>query len=374
MTEAGSETLIIGGGIVGCAVALALADRNAPVRLLDRDQPGVGATGASAGMLAPQYESEAGSAAFRFGIQSRAAWPGFVRRLEELSDWPVGYRKSGMLVANRTVEEEEGARSAVAWQREALQEASVVDPAHAGELHSWVSREMRSYLWLPAEAQVDAQRVAVALGDAVRGAGVTLQLGRGVKEILSWNGKVEGIRLDDGETLGARRVVLAAGAWSPRVQGLPRELPLRPVRGQILRLLPDDPSPWPLVADHQGHYLVPRENGTVLMGSTMEEVGYDDSVTQEGRTLLAERAAELVPPLADARVVESWAGLRPITADRLPVLGPDPKMEGLFHATGHGRNGILFAPLTGRILADLILDGESSVEWDAFSVRRLDAR
>lgn len=365
-----SGVVVVGAGIAGSAVALALAERGARVRLFDRDWPGVGATGASAGMLAPQYESGEGSPAFRFGVQNRAAYPDFVRRLEELSGWPVGYRRSGMLVANRDAHEEERARGDAGWQRAAGQQASILASRTARELHGWVASDVSSYLWLADEAQVDAQRLATALADAVRGAGVTLHAGQRVRALLSNGEEVEGIRIESGETVDARRVVLAAGAWSPRIDGLPRPLPLRPVRGQMLRLLPPEAPPRPLVADHRGHYLVPRENGTLLVGSTMEEVGYDDSVTEEARSLLAEGAAELMPALADARVVESWAGLRPLSEDGLPILGPDPELRGLFYATGHGRNGILFAPLTGHVLADLILDGASRIAWEEFSVER----
>ena len=138
----------------------------------------------------------------------------------------------------------------------------------------------------------------------------------------------------------------------------------------MLRLLPSEPLPWTLVCSHDGRYLVPRVNGTVLVGSTMEEVGFVDQVTEEGTALLAEAAASLIPALSEARIVESWAGLRPMSADRWPILGPDPEMEGLFYAAGHGRNGILFAPLVGRAVADLILTGTTEVDWKPFGVRR----
>lgn len=364
------RVIVVGGGIAGCAVAMELADRGADVTLVERDQPGVGATGASAGMLAAQYETYEADAAFRLGVASREVWPAFADRLETLSDWEVGLRSDGMLVANRSAEEEREASAALAMHHEFGLRGEIVDPAAARGIHEGVASGIDSWLWLPDEAQVDAQRVAVALGDAVRASGARLAMGAEVEALTREHGRVTGVRLADGTTLAGEGVVLAAGAWSDRVEGLPRGLPVKPVRGQILRLMPAEPVPWTLVTDHGGRYLVPRVNGTVLMGSTMEDVGFDDTVTEEGREVLAAAAAGLLPELAEARIVESWAGLRPISSDHRPILGPDPDLEGLHYAAGHGRNGILFAPLVGRAVADLVLDGESEVEWEPFGVER----
>ncbi len=258
----------------------------------------------------------------------------------------------------------------MAWQRRIGLPAEVMDASHARQLHPGVAEDVPSWLWLPEEAQVDAQRLATALAEAVRNAGARLRLGEQVEAVLSQGGRATGVRLEGGETVDARAVVLAAGAWSSRLEGLPRQIPVRPVRGQILRVRPAQLPGWPLVADHQAHYLVPRENGTVLVGSTMEEVGYDDSTTEAGEEALAGAASALIPALGDAPVVEKWAGLRPISADGWPILGPEPELDGLFYATGHGRNGILLAPLSGRIVAELVLEGRSVVQWEAFGVER----
>ncbi len=364
------RVLVVGGGIAGCAVCIDLAVRGASVTLVERNQPGVGATGASAGMLAPQYEAHHHDAAFRFGVACKDAFPGFIERVQRLASWEVGFRTDGMLVANRSRAEEDEAHQALLFQHSLGLTGDVLSPKAALRIHGGVSPDIRSWLWLPGEAQVDTQRLAVALADAVQAAGVKLVRGREVTAVSSKGSQVTGVRLDDGAHFPADQVVLAAGAWSGRLGGLPRELPVRPVRGQILRLLAGDPLPWTLVCDHAGRYLVPRINNTVLVGSTMEEVGFDDGVTEDGRELLAEAAAALIPALGEARVVEAWAGLRPISADGWPILGPDPEMEGLFYATGHGRNGILFAPLTGRAVAQLVMDGRTDVAWEAFGIHR----
>jgi glycine oxidase len=365
-----NQVLIIGGGIAGCSVAVELRRRGVEVTVVDRDQPGSGATGASAGMLAPLYESYEPDAAFRFGLESMALWPRFAEELEELSEWPVAHRSTGMLVANRTEKEEEQARAALTWQEEMGLHGELLSPEEARKHHPGVGPDFPSYLWLPAEAQVDVQRLAVGLADAVRGAGGRVLAGRPVREVLADGGRAAGVVLDDGTRLQGNGVVMAAGAWAPQLDGFPEVLPVKPIRGQILRLLPGSPPPWTLLADHRGRYLVPRENGTLLVGSTMEDVGYRDEVTDEGRAAIIDTALELFPGLEEARIVERWAGLRPITPDTWPILGPEPKMEGLFYAAGYGRNGILFAPLASRILADLILDGQSDHAWEGFGVER----
>ncbi|MFO8175020.1 MAG: FAD-dependent oxidoreductase, partial [Longimicrobiales bacterium] len=211
---------------------------------------------------------------------------------------------------------------------------------------------------------------AVALADAAQGAGVELVRNAEVTALLSTECRAGGVRLAGGEVIEGDAVVLAAGAWARQVEGLPRELPVWPVRGQMLRLIPREPLPWTLVCGHDGRYLVPRANNTLLVGSTMEDVGFDDRVTEEGRETLAEGAAVLIPALEQATVVEAWAGFRPMSADQWPILGPDPEMAGLFYAAGHGRNGVLYASLVGRSVAELVLNGHTEVEWEPFGIQR----
>lgn len=363
---------VVGGGIAGCAAAIELADRGAAVTLVERNQPGVGATGASAGMLAPQYEAHGPDALFTFSVACKEAFPAFAERIQKLASWKVGFRVDGMLVANRTAEEEEIAGRDLAFQTAMGLAGEILSREDARRIHGAVAEDVLSWLWLPREAQVDTQRLAVALADAVQGAGVTLVRSAQVTELITRGPSVSGVRLADGREIGADKVVLAAGAWVAEIDGMPTTLPVRPVRGQILRLLPAKLLPWTLVCSHDGRYLVPRVTGTVLVGSTMEEVGFDDRVTEAGREILAEAAASLVPPLGDARIVEAWAGLRPMSADTWPILGPDPEVEGLFYAVGHGRNGILFAPLVGRAVAELALEGATAVPWEAFRIERFE--
>jgi glycine oxidase len=181
---------------------------------------------------------------------------------------------------------------------------------------------------------------------------------------------VRGVSLEDGRELAADRVVLAAGAWSNAVDGLPRAVPLRPVRGEMLRFPAGAVDLARLVTSHAGRYLVPRVDGSVLAGSTMADVGFDRTVTEAGVRTIHDGVAELVPGLAARRPTERWADVRPLSDDTLPILGPDPELGGLFYATGYGRNGILLGPISGSIVADLVLTGTSEHDWGPFAIER----
>jgi glycine oxidase len=270
-------------------------------------------------------------------VESRALYPEFAARIEELSGQKLDLRWDGMLVANFSDEEQAEAEETVRWQRELGLEVEVLDPAAAAGLQPGVTTDVVSYLWFPQEGQLDSQRLGAA-----------------------------GVAMADGRTLEAERVVLAAGAWSGTIGGLPRELPVRPVRGQIARFPAKALGLRRIVASHAGRYLVPRSDDTVLAGSTMEDVGFDRSFTDAGLQTIYESVSALVPALAGLKPIERWAGLRPISADLLPIIGPDPDLEGLIYATGHGRDGITLAPVTGVLVAELVMTGDSEHDWQPF--------
>jgi glycine oxidase len=360
------EIVVVGGGIAGFSAALALWDRGAAVTLVEESRPGAAATGASAGMVVAQYESGGPGAMFQLCMESRALYAEFASRIEQLSGQQLDLRWDGMLVANLSDEEHAEAEETVLWQREAGLEAEVLDPAVAAGLQPGVATDVISYLWLPQEGQLDSQRLGTALTAAIAGTGIRLISGNGVAEVLSSDGRVIGVAMADGRTLEAERVVLAAGAWSGTIGGLPRELPVRPVRGQIARFPAKTLGLMRIVASHTGRYLVPRSDDTVLGGSTMEDVGFDRSFTDAGLQTIYESVSGLVPALAGLKPIERWAGLRPISADLLPIIGPDPDLEGLIYATGYGRDGITLAPVTGVMVAELVLTGESEHDWQPF--------
>lgn len=380
-TERGNEmveVVVVGGGMAGVATALALVERGAAVNLVEAGRTAAAATGASAGMLAPQYESPGPGPLYHLGVRGRSMWPEFARRLSELAGRELDIRWDGMLVANLSGAEEDDARASIRWQTEAGQRAELVSPADAAGLQPALSSGIRSWLWLPDEGQVDAQQLVDVFDAALRAADLRYLPGARVRELRAERGEVTGVVLDDGRTLSADRVVLAAGAWSPGIDGVPRELPVRPVRGQMLRF-PSGPSLERLVSNHHGRYIVPRGDGSILAGSTMEEAGFDRSITEQGRDAILETCRELVPELGGPVPSEHWAGLRPLTPDRHPILGADPDLDGLFYATGHGRNGILLGPVTGEVVADLVMEGAtpagpgtSAEELAAFAPDRFD--
>lgn len=359
------EIVVIGAGIAGFAAALALWERGAAVSVVEAGRPGGEATGASAGMLAAQYEAEPG-AKFRLAVNSRARYPEFVAKLEELSGQALHVRWDGILVANLSPQEHEDASVEAGWQREEGLQAELLDPGQVAEFQPGLGSEAVSYIWFPEEGQLDSQELAVALGAALARTDIRLIRGKSVAEVLSRNGSVTGVAMADGRTLDAERVVLAAGAWSGTLRGLPRVLPVRPVRGQMLRFPAATLALEHIVASHAGRYLVPKADRTVLAGSTMEDVGFDQSISEDGLRLIHEGVSQLMPALAGLKALERWAGLRPLSADSSPIIGPDPELEGLIYTTGHGRSGILLAPVAGAIVADLALSGESEFDWKPF--------
>jgi len=366
------EAVVIGSGIAGFATALALWERGAAVTVVDRSRPGARATGASAGMLVAQYEASPGDL-FQLDLESRLRYPEFTARVEELAGRSLHMRWDGMLVANLSQVEHGEAELAVRWQREAGAEAELLDPSQAKELQPGVSPNVVSYLWFPGEGQLDTQLLAEVMGEALSHTEIRLIHDNAAAEVLSSPGAVTGVGMSDGRRLDADAVVLAAGAWCSEIGGLPRTIPVRPVKGQILRFAARDIGLDRMVASHAGRYLVPRDDGTILAGSTMEEVGFDRSITEEGMQAIHESVTELVPALEGLRPTERWAGLRPISADRLPIIGPDPDLNGLFYATGYGRDGILLSPSAGSVVADLAVGKEPEFDWRPFRPDRFDA-
>lgn len=364
--------LVVGGGVAGAATALALRDLGAEVLLVERERPGARATGASAGMLSPQYEAEWPEPVFRLGLWSRELQPGFVERISGLSGVGLRVRTPGMLIPAFDRHEARRLEDRAAWQREEGLRAEMLDTAEGRERQPGAGRDAVGFLWLPDEAVVDAQRMAAALPAALEATGVE-SVRAEASRLLTAGGRVRGVRTGDGRDLGAERVVLAAGAWSGALGGLPRALPVQPVRGQMLRYPAGPRRPRRLLANLGGRYLVPRDDGTLLAGSTMEAAGFDASTTDTGVRTVRRAAERMLPALEGVEPVEGWAGLRPGTPDQMPVLGPDPEVEGLVYATGFGRNGILLAPAAGRVAAAAVLGREPEVDPSPFRPDRFGA-
>lgn len=369
--------LIVGGGVCGLGVGWRLAQAGRPVTVLERREIGPGslpaATWASAGMLAPHVEAEPGEEKLlSLLLESHARWPAFARELQEASGVDVGYRTEGTLVVALDRDQAERLRFQYEFQRSLGLELVWLSGDAARQREPHLSRHVVAALYSPHDHQVDNRQALLALRQAFLAAGGVLRERATVAEILVGNGEVQGVRLASGETLHAPVVVIAAGAWSATLSGLPPEAqpPVRPVKGQMLAL--QTPSNAPLLRHviwGRDVYLVPRKDGRLLVGATVEEKGFDVQLTAGGVYQLLRRAWELLPGIDEAPLIELWAGLRPGSRDDAPILGAT-SVKGLILATGHYRNGILLAPITADAVSHLILTGETPESIRSFGIER----
>src|SRR5450432_357062 len=363
-----TDVAIVGGGIMGCAVALRLAARGVGVTVIERGIPGAEASSAAAGILGPQMEAEAPGPLLDLGLRSRALYPALAAELHDATGIDIGYVKSGVLAVAL-----DGAGAAELTARRAWQTARGLraEPLSADAVHALepaLGPEVRGALRFSDDAQVNARDLARAFSQAAALAGARFLQGRYVRRVVVAGGVAQGVELD-GETLAASAVVVAAGSWSGLVEGsgVPATV-VRPARGQLASIETRPPLFRQVVAA-PGGYLVPRRDGTVLAGSTVEMVGFKKQVTVGGLASILTLAHTLIPALGEAPVTGSWSNFRPFTEDHLPVLG-STSVRGLVLATGHFRNGILLAPITAYAIAELVATGRATVDLAPFSIER----
>lgn len=362
------RAVIIGAGVAGLAIGWRLRQAGAEVVVLERGQPGRGATWAAAGMIAAAAELGAAPAAeIALGHRSSTLWPDFAMEVEEASGVEVGYRQAGALLAALT--DEEASRQAARASEDP--EVTLLDAREARATEPMLTPAIKSALFAPREAQVDNRALGRALARAFARSGGTLVANETVLRVESRSGRASGVctpfRIFEGDA-----VVLAAGAWSGQIEGIPPEAkpPVRPVKGEMLALVsPTNDAPPERPVWGNDVYLTPRA-GCLLVGATHEDAGFDSRLTKQAEDWLSDRALALMPGLRAWRIVEHWAGLRPASPDGLPILGPSA-MERLFIASGQHRNGILFAPAVAEILTDLVLGRRREVS--GFDPRRFSA-
>lgn len=363
-----AECVVVGGGVIGCAVALRLRQAGLRVTLLERGTPGREATWASAGMLSPQAEADGPGPALDFGLRSRDLYPAFAEEVERLSGIDVGYRACGVIWLALSDEDEARLGQREAWQRRAGLPLERLDARALHDAEPALTADLRFGLLFPGDHQVDARRLGEALAAAAASAGVRIVSESRARRVVVEHGRVTAVATDT-ETVATPHVVLAAGAWSGEVEGV--GLPpgaVRPVRGQIVEL--DPREPLRRVVFTSVGYLVPKPRGRLLAGSTMEDAGFVKEATVGGVRTILEGAQRIVPALATASITDLWSGFRPMSVDTKPILGPGP-VAGLTFATGHGRKGVLHAPLTAAVVADVVTGAAPRVDLAPFGYGRL---
>lgn len=367
------KVAIIGAGVMGLGSAWRLAAKGATVELFDRGAAGRGASHAAAGMLAACCEAEPGEDALvALGRESQARWPAFAAELLKASGIDVELRDEGTLVVALTADDQARIHHHLAHQKKLGLPLEWISAAETRRREPHLAGKLAGALWSPQDHQVDNRKLAAALRVAAEAAGATIHEHQPVKEISITDGRADGVVLADGVKVAADVVVLAAGAWSRGIAGVPPEQrpPVRPIKGQMLSLKMDPAAP---LISHviwaPGIYMVPRRDGRLILGATVEEKAFDASLTAGGMLTLLEAAWRTVPAIEELPIDEMWVGHRPGSRDDAPIVGPGPA-QGLIYATGHHRNGILLTPVTVDAVARLVLEGTLEPAIRPFGIER----
>jgi glycine oxidase len=353
------KTVVIGAGVIGLGIAWRLAQAGCPVAVYDRGKAGHGASWAAAGMLAAAVETEPGEETLlALTLESQLLWPDFAREIEAASGISVGYRNEGTMVVALTRDDAEQLRFTYQFQKGLGLDLEWLSGTDARRREPHLRPGIPGAVLSSRDHQVDNRLVANALSIAAQRSGALLQEHCRVREVEVVNGRARAVVTDRGRER-ADIVVLAAGAWSREIAGIPTAYlpPVRPIKGQMMALRMDSAAPLlrHVIWLPRG-YLVPRRDGRLVIGGTVEERGFDDSMTAGGLLALLEGAWRAVPSIEELSIAETWVGFRPGSRDDAPILGPSG-IEGLVIATGHHRNGILLTPVTAAVISAYVLSG-----------------
>ncbi|WP_060882001.1 glycine oxidase ThiO [Streptomyces scabiei] len=374
-----SAVLVVGGGIIGLVTAWRAALRGFATAVVD-PEPGGGAAQVAAGMLAAVTELHYGEQTLLgLNVESARRYPAFVAELTEATGLGLGYRRCGTLAVALDADDRAHLRELHALQRRSGLDPEWLSGRDCRRLEPMLAPGVRGGLRADGDHQIDPRRLSRALVAACGRAGVVFHRTR-AEELTVDRERATGVRTREDDRLSAGRVVLAAGSLSGRLAGVPDDVvpPVRPVKGQVLRLtVPGPYAPFlsrtvRAVVRGSHVYLVPRENGELVVGATSEEQGWDTTVTAGGVYELLRDAHELVPGITELPLTETRAGLRPASPDNAPLLGPTG-LDGLILATGHHRNGVLLTPVTGDVLAHVLTTGELPEEARDFTPLRFRA-
>ncbi|HEV8186798.1 MAG TPA: glycine oxidase ThiO [Pyrinomonadaceae bacterium] len=367
-----ADVVIIGGGVIGLAIARALARRGVPdVCLIERGTLGTEASFAAAGMLLPQVEADAEDDFFKLACRSRDLYPSFARDLREETGVDVELDTTGTLYLALNEHDHEEIENRYDWQTRAGLLVHLLSNGEARELEPCISESVFGALLFPNDIQVENRRLLSALANSINNLGVEVLTETNVDSLQIERHRVTGVQTNHG-TIRCKSIVIAAGTWSGF---LPRSsvLPIQPVRGQMI-CLESKPQLTRHVLYSPRGYLVPRRDGRLLAGSTSENAGFAKRVTAGGISSILQNTLEISPAIATLPVIDTWAGLRPRPADGLPVLGPCGEIDGVVYATGHYRNGILLAPLTAELITEAIVGGVTSPLLAPFSPDRFSSQ
>jgi glycine oxidase len=370
------DAILVGGGVIGLASAWRAAGRGARVCVLERDHPAAGATGVAAGMLAPAGEASWGEEALvGFNLESLRRWDGFAAELERVSEVELGFAAQGALHVALDRDEAEELRRRYELQQRLGLSSEWLPGRSCRDLEPGLATAVRGGAHVPGEASVDPRWVAAALLAALERAGVPVHTGAELvsaeRDGSSWR-----VETADGRSFAAAKLVLAAGCWSGGAEWVPADArpPVRPVKGEILTLRGSSSEPvCNRIVAGERVYMVPRGDGRLIVGATVEERGFDTTVTAGGAYELLREAYRLIPEIAELELLEANAGLRPGTPDNAPMIGPSAT-DGLLIATGHFRNGVLQAPLTADCIAALLSGEDPPVDLTHFSPQRFASR
>jgi glycine oxidase len=361
------DAVIAGGGLIGASIALELAETGLKVGLYDAREPGREASWASAGMISPAPENADMIPFVPMSLASVALYPEFIRKVEGLSGMDVGYRKDGALDVIVDGNAEEELSTVIALQHGVGLKAQALSAEQARQMEPALTEETEAAIFREDEASLDTRAFTCATLKAAERKGVEIFAGNGAKAIWKSGGQCRGLVLENGQ-VEAKWTVIAAGCFSARIEGASPYAPVFPAKGQMMALRCESVEIRRVLwLEHT--YLVPRNDGKIIAGSTIERTGFDHDVTAGGLKKILNEATKLVPGLEKARIEETWAGLRPDSPDHLPIIGPTD-MNGLLMATGHFRSGILLAPVTARLIREWVSEQSVSMDWERMSPMR----
>jgi glycine oxidase len=361
------DVAIAGAGVIGGAIAFELSRTGLSVGVFDRQQPGLEASWASAGILSPAPENPSMIAMVPLGKASLAMYPQFIEQIEELAGQGTGFRPKGTLEALFSHDAKAELSTIIALHHGLGLKAEPLRATDARELEPALSEEMEAAVLRPEEASVDNRALTGAVLRAAQRRGAEIFSGDGARAIWREGNRCKGLILQN-ERVEANWTVIAAGCFSATIEGLKAYAPVRPAKGQMVALRADGVEIQRVLWSER-IYIVPRNDGRIVAGATVEYAGFDKRATAGGIEKILSAAIELAPGLKEAHVEETWAGLRPDSPDHLPILGPTD-MDGLLMATGHFRSGILLTPITARLLREWITEQRVTADWDRFSPLR----